>query len=390
MLKYIKETYLPDRFRRSARDSSFTSKDIYLFSKGAADLSDAFTGGRRELPKNYFNKKENRSAYLLYFTLTNFAKTIKCLDEAFGNAAPVKKDLKILDLGCGPATSAIACSEYFAGKWPGVGISIQGVDQNREILNDARHLFRLLGRPGHRFDARLENIRPENISKKTKDLRFDLIIAANLLNELGDVETQFELSRRLIDRCLDEQGTFIIIDPALRKTTRQVMELRNILLETMPDIQVTGPCTHCSPCPMLSFNRRDWCHFYLEWKCPEIIRNVDKLLEIRHDYLKMAYLVFKKSPPPRPSPTKGEEKDAWRVVSSPLRSKGKVELVLCGEGRLRRITRLDKDRSEKNYTFDRIKRGDLIVPEKHKDRIEKNAVITISGPFNSLSSISPA
>lgn len=383
LLKYIKKTYLPDRFRRSAPASSFTSKDLHLFSKGAADLSEAFTSGRKELPKNYFNKKENRSAYLLYFTLTNFSKTIKCLDEAFENEPPVKKEFHILDIGCGPATSAIACSKYLASKFPGIDISILGIDQNKEILNDARRLFRLLGHPGHRFDVRAETIRPETIVHALKERCFDLIIAANVLNELGGIEAQYKLCRSLIERYLNEGGVFIVIDPALQKTTRQIMELRNLILQSIPGITIKCPCTHAFPCPMLSFNRRDWCHFYLEWKCPDIIRNVDKLLGIKHNYLKMAYLVFKKYSKRAVQTSKAH----WRVVSSPLKSKGKIEIVLCGEGRLKRIVRLDKDSSEKNRIFDKIKRGDLIVSETLKDRIEKGSVININRPFNFLSPI---
>jgi ribosomal protein RSM22 (predicted rRNA methylase) len=385
LLNYIKETYLPDRFKKSSCEGSFTLKDLHLFSKGAADLSDAFTCGRRKLPKNYFNKKENRSAYLLYFTLTNFAKTIKCLDDIFENALPPKRELKILDLGCGPATSSIACSEYFAKKFPDAGISILGIDQNSEILNDGRRLFRILGRAHHKFDARTEEIRPANITRILKDQRFDLIIAANVLNEFDDTGAMLELAGCLTKRHANENAAFVIIDPALQKTARQIMELRDLMLETVPDIKITCPCTHDLPCPMLSFNRRDWCHFYLEWECPPIIRNVDRLLGIKHDYLKMAYLVFKKS---GGSLRSGRTK-SWRIVSSPLRSKGKVEFVLCGEGRLRRIMRLDKDSSEKNAAFDKIKRGDLIALGNQNNKIEKNTKIIIEKPFNFLST-SPA
>ena len=373
LLKYIKQTYLPERFRKSGSED-FTEKDVHFFAMGAAELSDAFTSGRRELPKNYFNRKEARSAYLLYFTLTNFAKILKCLHECARVSAFNSSDLDILDVGCGPGTAALACSSFFANR----PLSITGVDQNREILKDASALFSMIGGPHHSFLTINEEIRPASIGQRLKGKRFDIIIAANVLNEVGGVKEQLRLCQTMLDDYLKDNGVVIVVDPALQKTTRALMEVRDLL-----NAQILAPCLHQDPCPMRAQNRRDWCHFYLEWKCPEIIRKVDRLLEIRHDYLKMAYLILKKSTPPSSPLQKGSKIDLWRVVSSPLRSKGKCEFVLCGDGRLKRICRLDRDRSDKNRVFDYVKRGDLIQISGNADRISRNDSLTIAFPFNS-------
>lgn len=51
----------------------------------------------------------------------------------------------------------------------------------------------------------------------------------------------------------------------------------------------------------------------------------------------------------------------WRVVSSPLVSKGKRELWLCGEnGELRKVRRTDRDATAENADFDRAVRGDVV------------------------------
>jgi len=74
----LKEAYLPPH-RHKHRE--WTHHDLQFFAKGADLLSTAFTEGRSVLPKNYFNKKEFRSAYLLYFVLQNFVKVWKCLEQ---------------------------------------------------------------------------------------------------------------------------------------------------------------------------------------------------------------------------------------------------------------------------------------------------------------------
>jgi len=382
LLAYIKDKYLPDRFRRSQLSLPFGEKDVRFFAMGAAQLSQAFTSGRGSLPKNYFNKKECRSAYLLYFTLTNFVKVIKCLDEAFRLADFPKglTELQILDLGCGPGTASLACSSYFENRLQGVRLSITAIDQNREILNDAKALFSSIGNPRHTLHMVHHTILPRSIRPSLRGKKFDLIIASNILNEIGTTREQASLCQMLIDHHLSQSGVLIIVDPALQKTARALMEVRDLL-----NAFILSPCLHERPCPMRAYNRRDWCHFYLEWHCPEIIRKIDRLLGIKHDYLKLAYLILRQTPHPLPARGRGkcgEAPDLWRVVSSPLKSKGKCEFVLCGAGRLNRILRLDYDRSDLNRAFDCIKRGDIIKVAEGLNRITKNKSPEILIPFN--------
>jgi SAM-dependent methyltransferase len=378
LLAYIRKSYLPVRFLKQGGASPFTDKDIHFFARGAADLSEAFTVSRRELPRNYLNRKEYRSAYLLYFTLTNMVKVMKCLEEACRiiKMPPSTETIEVLDLGCGPATASLACSAFFAERFPQVSLSITGIDQNQEILRDARALFTQLGDKRHALRLVHDIIHPGALRRHLKGKTFDVIIAANVLNEMGGVDRQHALCQLLIDHYLKPNGVFIVVDPALQKTTRSLMEVRDLLRAA-----ILSPCLHQKACPMRAFNKRDWCHFYLEWRCPEIIRKVDRLLGIKHDYLKMAYLIVQK-----PFGKNAQEGEFWRVVSSPLKSKGRCEFVLCGKGILRRISRLDKDRSENNLSFDRLKRGDIVRIALGVSRIGKSDVVDIVFSFNTLSS----
>ena len=382
LLAYIRKTYLPVRFLKHGGSSAFTEKDLYFFARGAADLSDAFTVSRQDLPKNYLNRKEYRSAYLLYFTLTNLVKVAKCLEEACRiiKLPPSTETIEVLDLGCGPATASLACSAFFAEHFPQTVFSFTGMDQNQEILKDAKVLFSQLGDQRHRLRLVHDAIHPGSLRRHLSGKTFDIIIAANVLNEMGGVHHQSALCQSLVDHYLKPNGVLIIVNPALQKTTRAFMELRDLLKAS-----ILSPCLHQKACPMRAFNKRDWCHFYLEWRCPEIIRKVDRLLGIKHDYLKMAYLILEKTPHPLPLPSGervGGEGDLWRVVSSPLKSKGKCEFVLCGEGILRHISRLDKDRSETNCRFDRLKRGDIIRISHSVNRIGKSDPVDVVVTFN--------
>ena len=80
--KYVKKTFYADTRKKDfAAREDFTEGDYRFFSKGVADLNLAFTRERHSFPKNYFNRKEFRSGYILYFIPANAIKVASLLAE---------------------------------------------------------------------------------------------------------------------------------------------------------------------------------------------------------------------------------------------------------------------------------------------------------------------
>lgn len=387
LLQYVKETYLPKRFGKKyqAHQKSFNAKDLNFFLPAIADLSMQFTSERGKRAQNYFNLKEYRSAYLLYFFLTNFAKITHCLQQMYDmGELPSEGKFSVLDLGAGPGTASIACAIFFSQHLPKVKLDIVAFEQNKGIAQDASALFLQLAEKKHSFKIFSERALPTQIDRLLKRKPFQLIIAANMLNEFSSVQQQHELTRFLCEKYLAENASLLLLDPALQKSTRELMQLRDLLLNVSEDsrpqsanLKVLAPCLHQGPCPMLKWSKRDWCHFYVEWECPKLIRDIDHAIGNKHDYLKMAYMILKKQ--------KREDVDiargniSWRVVSSPMNSKGKAELLLCGENeRLQRITHFDKDLAHRKVRhFNTAKRGDIISWHENKTQVDKNALPNI-------------
>lgn len=343
---YLKGTYLPPH---RAKTPGWTHHDLKFFAKGAALLSTAFTEERATLPKDYFNKKEYRSGFLLYYVLPTFVKIWKCLEQL-----PVclkGRPLRIWDLGSGPGTVALACSAFFADQ----PLAISGFEQNRNIKRDAMALWQKWGLSHHRSSF---------AHRPIPDKKVDLAFASYFFTEIP-----FRQQLKLSERILTRSDYLIIIEPAVQRGTRQLMALRDEILKRGV-AQVLAPCLHQKDCPMLKANQRDWCHFYIDWQCPEIIRQIDQVTGNKHDYLKMAYMIFTKQPI-------RQETNAWRVVSSPLISKGKKEFILCGaDGKLRKISRLDRHR-DRWPAFDEIQRGDVLegkfdTPTFSRRRVQPN------------------
>lgn len=345
---YVKETY-------SRKKGAFSAGDVRFFAKGVAKLSDAFTAERGTLPKNYFNLKELRSGYILYFLPTNALKVAGLLKEFPPHF--FKGCKKILDLGSGPATATLGVLLATQGRWTG---SVTLVDQNKDILKDGQRLIERmhqakLSRAHMNVTSLRRDFSQGPIERSVRPEPYDLVIAMNVLNEWKDPKRRLHLVEKLLHKYVSKKGRLLIIEPALRQQTRELMELHDALLEREAGT-VWAPCLHQEKCPMLADNRRDWCHSYFEWKRPKLIEHLDELVGIRKEYLKASYLLLGTEQTP-------DRSKQWRVVSGPLNSKGKTERLLCGaQGlpHLRRLMRMDREASEKNRVFGEAQRGDII------------------------------
>ncbi|MBI2082402.1 MAG: hypothetical protein HYT76_02425 [Deltaproteobacteria bacterium] len=406
--RYVKKTFYADTRKKSFADrEGFTEGDYRFFARGVRRLNEFFTTERGELPRNYFNQKDLRSGYLLYFLPVNALKVAALLK--IPPCPPLSKggggDLTILDIGSGPGTGMFGVMLWLENWLKNLGayrhtpLQIRWIliDQNREALRDAQNLheeiLNHLKRTGLPIESHLE-IKVGDITHFSKSLgsvQADLILSLNALSEIPKPR-RLSLVENLLGRHLKSEGKLLIMEPALRLTTRDLMELHDEILHRKSGF-VYAPCLHQSSCPMLKVNDRDWCHTYIEWERPEWIQRLDHLVGIRKDYLKCSYLLLGKEDTSerrihsarasQDGGFGGEVREAaprnntWRVVSGHLNSNGKSELLLCGPGGLPdllRTTRLDRDRSEANQVFDQTQRGEIIEMDR-TTRIGKETVI---------------
>lgn len=332
------------------------SNILSRISRSSAELSDLFTKDRASL-RSYMNDGDMRSAYIAHYLLTNAYKVMHCIVEAertigIGNAS----SLNILDLGCGPGTALLATASYFKNR--GNSLRLFGVDNDSTILSDAKKLVGMIA-PDAKFDSTSGDISKVKIASLVGKNKFDIIIAANVINEIGYDDRSLGIVTSIMKDCLLDDGVLILIDPALKTSSRGLMWLRDRIVESKI-ADLISPCVHARPCPMLAANERDWCHFYLEWKRPQLIAKLDDLVGTDHRHLKMSYLILAKmgAMPQR------EDRSCCRAVSSPLVSNGKIELFTCTScGELKKIRRLNKNRSPQNEIFSNLSRGDLVEVE---------------------------
>ena len=205
---------------------------------------------------------------------------------------------------------------------------------------------------------------------------FDFIIMGNVLNELftSDEQRTEKRSRRvatLIQDWIAPNGFVILMEPALKETSRDLLRVRDRLLEMLP-LTVYSPCVHNQPCPAVALGcTSDWCHEDRSWQTPSWIRQIDDRTGLRKNSLKYSYVVLNRMglsirdaalvETPSDAPALPAEHQVWRVVSERLEERGKSAAYLCGaEGRFR-VTRLNKHASPANADFALLDRGQVVT-----------------------------
>jgi ribosomal protein RSM22 (predicted rRNA methylase) len=222
---------------------------------------------------------------------------------------------RVLDLGAGTG----AVGGVIRARWSGA--EVVAIDK--------------VGAPGVIRADVTRGVRPPGVAGT-----FDLIVAAHLLNELSlDVDGRTRLVTAWCRELLAPAGTCILIEPALRDTSRALLAVRDRLLAA--GLFAVAPCLLQGPCPAL-VRERDFCH---------ASAGVIAAGRSRVDF---SYLVLRRAGAAETDATR------FRVVSDAMKDKGRLRFYVCGPAGRLLLTRLDRDRSEGNRVLDDVTRGQLV------------------------------
>jgi ribosomal protein RSM22 (predicted rRNA methylase) len=241
-------------------------------------------------------------------------RTTAALERIFG-AMSLPPPRRVLDLGAGTGAAGRAIVE----RWPGVElVSVDKVSSSADVRADVTRAIRPAGVAG----------------------RFDMVVAAHLLNELAlDVDGRARLVLGWCRDLLTDDGHCILIEPALRETSRGLLAVRDRLVSARHF--VVAPCLWQGPCPAL-VRERDFCH-----------ASGDAIADGR-SRVDFSYLVVRKQG------RACDDLGLFRVVSDPMKDKGRLRFFACGPVGRVLLTRLDRDSGPANQAFERIARGDLV------------------------------
>ena len=343
------------------RQTDKESHDLDRLAESVRRLSHLMTRERDRLPGAYLRDPELREAYRTYFLTANLPKVHLPLGELARHATGLLtgERLRVLDIGTGPGTSLLGVLAYFGQGEVQPTLECTAVDALLENLREAEALFaQHRGRYHGQASLRTLHCSAEALTGRFRE-KFDLIILSNVLNEIfggreDRIDRRIQLVEAILRELMEETGSCVVIEPALRETSRELLMVRDGLLRT--GLHVYAPCLVQTPCPAL-VHPKDWCHEDRPWNAPEVIHEIDRRVGLRKDSLKFSYLVLRKDGCSIADPS---GPGAMRVVSEPLVTKGKREYYCCGPEGRRLVARLEKDAAPANEAFQDLLRGDVV------------------------------
>jgi len=325
------------------------------------DRSKRYTSDRDRLSAPT-DKRMDLAARAMFFTLADAMKVAIPLAElASQNAIPARRPLRVVDVGAGCGAMSLGLVTHLVSDARGgAAFDITAIDRDVDALRIAGAAVRGLAAKRDSAAEGADSI-DLNITTRAADVATthipacDLVVMGTVLNELSS-DARLDLVQRALAAIADD-GAVIVIEPALRDTSRNLHELRDAILASGA-AHVFAPCTRrCAPCPALA-DPDDWCHEDRIVELPPRTHELARVTGLRDGGMKFSYLTLRKDSTPLVA---GEH--AWRVVSQPRAPKGKHELIGCGEPGRVTLRLLKRNRVEANRAFERARRGDVIVAD---------------------------
>jgi len=292
---------------------------------------------------------------------------------------------RVLDLGSGPGTGGLAVLDWLYQRNPELArrLAVMAVDSSGQALQQADEIWNSYCREADIVGAtftvcvgNLERSVKEPWRDRAKDRGpFDLIILANCLNELfaAAVDPIFSRARLVADllRLLKPHGAMMLVEPALRETSRALHQVRDRLLQEQR-CTIYSPCLHERNCPAL-VNPDDWCHEERPWDVPACILEIDQEVGFIKDALKFSYLLLRIDG----RTIVRRQPDVYRVVSELREFKGEKRAWLCNELGRQDVGRLDRNASSENAAVDDWHRGAIVQIERivHRERDGKRSTV---------------
>lgn len=326
------------------------------------DRSERYTSDRARLSAPA-DRTADLAARAAFFTIADAMKiAIPIRELAARGALPSARPLRVIDLGagCGAMSLGLVASTDLP-------LAITAIDRDAAALGIAAASVRDYAT---RVKAAVTIATRVDDATRARLADADLVVMGTLLNELDETARLALVERAL--GALSPDGSVIVIEPALRETSRALHAVRDALL--LRGAHVFAPCTRqAAPCPALA-DPSDWCHEDRAVTLPPRTAELARLTHLRDGGLKFSYLVVRRAPQ-----RLADEAGAWRVVGAPRAQKGKVEVRGCSDAGLVSLRLLRKNRTPQNRELERADRGELVIVEgtPGEDRLEVEATTSV-------------
>lgn len=331
--------------------------------------------------QSYLDEPALLTSYLLYYTPVNLPKIFVSLSEmAVSGFFEKKPTLRWLDVGAGTGAMSLGIAFWMRENFPSVRLDGTAIDQSGRALAEAAAAMQDI------FGVSLRTIGSVVESwKNPSGESYDLIVAGNLLNELPP--EGLDSVQSLLETWLSDGGFVVLIEPAMRETSRPLLTFRDRLSGS--GWHVYAPCVTQQSCPALP-DPEDWCHHSVAWDRPPFIEWLDERIGTIKKSLKFSYIVLTRKNQNVADFAFGRRDRVHqiRIVSERFDEKGRTRVFGCHDGGRHEFVMNTRDRTPSNQAFMKLGRYDLIEvedvePRKNDWRVGETCVVRrwVGPPF---------
>src|SRR5215813_12455975 len=273
---------------------TLVGRELKEVAQGIRTLSLGLTRDRALVGARYLDDPRLLGAYLLFYWPVSYAQARAVLGEL------PRRPRSVLDLGSGPGPVAFAAMDAGASE-------VTAADRSAAALGLARALAAEAEEP--------LATRAWTDGAALPEGRFDVITLGHVLNELGRGAGAIPDRAALLQRAaaqLRPGGSIVVLEPALRETSRELLAVRDQLVSR--GFAIRAPCLWRGGCPALH-KASDWCHAERTWAPPPMLDALAREAGLHKESLKMSYLVVAPPGEPWAEPPAGR---LFRIVSEPL------------------------------------------------------------------------
>lgn len=308
------------------------------------------------------------TARTLFWFPRDLLKVTLPLEELVSAGALPERPLRVLDLGAGVGATSFGVIRALRGRREVVHVT--AVDHDPQALARLRRVM----------DAAAKASllpRPSELATEQRDLslpdwgrgfdRYDLVTVGLSLVEV--TRAADDRAARLADLLtaalahVADDGALLVIEPATRDEARALQGARDALVAR--GVTVFAPCPHARACPMLA-DPRDWCHDDLpDVALPPWLVPVARAAGLRWEGLTFSYLTLRRDGRTYASTVARPGRRALRLLSAPIATKGKTEIIACGdvphEVASVRLMELAREAKRADVSLASLARGEVIA-----------------------------
>ncbi|MEY4066362.1 MAG: hypothetical protein RIR26_2570 [Pseudomonadota bacterium] len=300
------------------------SRTIQSLSDQTKKLWTIFNLNRDALDRDYMSDEKFLSGYLSAFFIPNVERVrhalINSRIENIVSDLCEREVLRILDFGAGPLSATfgtlIAIEMLLAGSVSikTKRIEITAVERSEKAIQFGIQCIEKSKNKDIDFVT-------ERLTSIPKQKKFDIILAANVLNEVPQKHQATTLNSLIEAMSKETPSLMLALEPGQDSHSRRLSELRDHILTgtSLATKKIIAPCPHERPCPLSpSMNRLDWCWFRSKFPPPIFQLELDAKSKLDHTELAYCYFLISEAG----STTK---KKPWAICVSDEMPAGKEE-----------------------------------------------------------------